>query len=146
MPVEFLWNTNRHFWSDERQKHLTSAFCYRFRLKAINLLIISNSYIFSGVGIWNKILKTNSFLWRPVCFFGQPDTYRPTFPTLFQYLPAAKHLLSSVQRCWHHCRRAISSRPRHECTASSWHSSASQKCHDASSQERKYSSPKSDTE
>ena len=93
----------------ERQKHLISACCYRFRMKAIHLLSINNNYIFSGVGIWNIILKNNTFLWRSVWFFGQPDTYRPTFPTLFQYLPAAKHLLSSVQCRWCHCRRAISS-------------------------------------
>lgn len=111
MSVELLWNTNRHCRSDWKIEMFD--FCTLLQVQdegqAINLLIINNSYLFSGVRIWNKILKNDTFLWRSVWFFGQPDTYRPTFPTFFQHLPAAKHLLSSVQCRCRHCRRAISS-------------------------------------
>lgn len=49
----------------EGQNGLISAFCYRLRMKVIHLLITNNKYIFSGVGIWNKILKPHTFLCRP---------------------------------------------------------------------------------
>lgn len=79
----------------ERQICLISAFCYRFRMKAINLLIINNSYIFSGVGIWKKILKNNMLLWRSVWFFWAARHIQ----TCFSYplpIPAGCQALSHI--------------------------------------------------
>lgn len=76
----------------EGQNRWISVFCYRLRMKAIHLLI-TNNYIFSGVGIWKRILKTLTFLCRSGWGFWAArhiQTYfsysLPTLPRTFSHL------------------------------------------------------------
>lgn len=77
----------------EGQNSLISVFCYRLRMKAIHLLITNNNYIFSGAGIWNKILKPHVFLCRSGWGFWATrhiQTYfsysLPKLPGIFSHL------------------------------------------------------------
>lgn len=95
MPVVFLWNIIRL-----KRRNVWFLHCCRLRVKAINLLIIRNSYIFSGVGFWEQNIENPYNCMENSIWGGRQintDLLSHTLPT-----PAAKHLFSSVQCCWYH--------------------------------------------
>lgn len=74
MPDAFLWNIIR-----VKDRNVWFLHCYRLTVKAINLLVINNSYTFTGVGIGNKILKTHKMVRKRVFLWVRQIKYRPTF-------------------------------------------------------------------